>query len=376
MKKINAISLAACGLLLSSSVAFGANSVDSAFKEGKVSGALTAYGTSTDNKDGSADAAFTSGAISLGFETAAVKGFSAKAGFIGVHEFSEKNDNDASDIASKSLMTEAYVKYANDMFSLTAGRQAVDLEWMGDFHEAVVAAITAVPDTTIVLGYTDKMAVAGVDEVSANFAGDWTGDGVKDNGAYVADVKYTGLKSIEVNPYAYSVPDVANWYGLKGTFTADMFGALAHYAASNEEVVGTNDGSMAAVELNTTLAGISAAVGYIKTGKDNGIGSMAAVGDNYVPFDSGDAIYLTDAKMTYGSLGYTIADVELGALYGVTTYGAADFKEKELNLTAGYSFTDSLSTSVLFANVDAAEADTVNNLVDRDYVLATVEYTF
>ena len=376
MKKVNAISLVACGLLLSSSVAFGANTIDSAFKDGKVSGALTAYATSTDNKDNNADSAFTSGAVSLAFETADIKGFNAKAGFIGVHEFSEKNDNDASDIASKSLMTEAYIKYTNDFFSLTAGRQAVDLEWMGDYHEAVVAAITAVPDTTVVLGYTDKMAVAGVDEVSENFSGDFSGDGIKDDGAYVADIKYTGLKSVEFNPYAYSAPDIANWYGLKTTFTADMFGAVAHYASSNEDVSGTADGSMGALELNTTVSDFTAAIGYIKTDKDGGIGSMAAVGDNYVPFDSGDAIYLSDAKMTYGSLGYTIADVELGALYGVTTYGTADFKEKELNLTVGYSFTESLATSLLFANVDAAEADTTNNLVDRNYVLASVEYTF
>ena len=109
MLKTQRISLAVCGLVLSSTMAFGADTIDAAFKEGKVSGALAAYGISTDKKDNNADSAFTSGAVSLGFETAAVKGFSAKAGFIGVHEFSEKNDNDASDIASKSLMTEAYV---------------------------------------------------------------------------------------------------------------------------------------------------------------------------------------------------------------------------------------------------------------------------
>ena len=34
-KKVNVISLVACGLLLSSSVALGTNTVDSAFKEGK-----------------------------------------------------------------------------------------------------------------------------------------------------------------------------------------------------------------------------------------------------------------------------------------------------------------------------------------------------
>ena len=38
------VSLVACGVLLSSSVAFGASTVDEAFKEGKVSGSLALYG--------------------------------------------------------------------------------------------------------------------------------------------------------------------------------------------------------------------------------------------------------------------------------------------------------------------------------------------
>ena len=47
-------------------------------------------------------------------------------------------------------MTEAYLKYAMEGFSITAGRQAIDLEWLGDYNEAVVAAITVIPDTTVV----------------------------------------------------------------------------------------------------------------------------------------------------------------------------------------------------------------------------------
>ena len=287
-------------------------------------------------------------------------GVSAKAGFAAGHAMADGNlENDA-------LMTEAYIKYANDMFSITGGRQAIDLEWMGDYHEAVVAAITAIPDTTIVLGYSNQKAVADEDEI-----GDFEQIGT--DGAYVADVKYTGLEGIEFNPYAYSVPDIADWYGLKTTFTADMFGVVAHYAASSEDT--QDDGSMAAIELNTEIAGISAAVGYIKTDKDGGIGSMAAVGDNYEPLDSGNAIYLEDAKMLYGSLGYSIVGIDLGALYGETTYKSADYKEKELNLTAGYSITESLGTSLLYANINGDEAD-ANGTVDQDYVSLTVAYTF
>lgn len=365
MKKI---SLIVCGLLLGSTMAFGANNIDSAFKEGKVSGSLSAYGVSQDNKDGNPDSAFTSGAISLAFETAEVKGFSAKAGFIGVHEFSEKNDGDAADLAAKSLMTEAYGKYANDAVAVIIGRQAIDLEWMGDYHEAAVVAISAVPNTTIVLGYSDKVAVAGVDEISDGFN---KFNGTK--GAYVADVKYTGLKSVEFNPYYYSAPDLADWYGLKTTFTADMFGAVAHYASSDIDAIDVKDGSIGHLELNTTFKDLTAAVGYIKTDKNTGVsGVMDNVGDNISPFEDGNYVYGIDAKTTYGSIGYTIAGVELGALYGETKF-ESDFKEKELNLTVGYSFTETLSASLLYADVNADET-----YGDTDYnkVLATVEYTF
>jgi hypothetical protein len=386
MKKVNAISLVACGVLLSSSLAFGASTIDSAFKEGKVSGALNIYAESTEFKgdasSGMGDPAYSSGSISLAFETAAINGFSAKAGVIGVHVFTEKHDTDSdADIASKALVTEAYGKYANDSVAVMIGRQAIDLEWMGDYHEAAVVAISAVPDTTIVLGYSDKMAVAGVDEISEKFDS-FNGD----KGAYVADVKYTGLKSVEFNPYAYSAPDLANWYGLKTTFTADMFGIIAHHAVSDVDnaysVANTIDnGAISHIELNSTLKDLTAAVGYIKTDKDGVSGIMDNVGDNISPFDSGNKVYSSDAKTMYGSLGYTIADIELGALYGQTTYGTNDNKEKELNLTVGYSITEALSTSLLFANVNADEnyeslqaAD--DQIIDQNYVLASVEYTF
>ncbi len=367
------ISLVACGLILSSTMAFGADTIDAAFKEGKASGSLALYGAKYDLKDGGTDWGYGNGNATVAFETGSFYGLSAKAEFKGNLKLGEVEHNDYNNGApfeNHSLMTEAYIKYTMEGFAISAGRQAIDLEWLGDYHESVVAAITAVPDTTIVLGYTARKAESGID-LSQDFY-DINGN----KGAYVADIKYAGLQSVEFNPYAYSAPDLADWYGLKTTFTTDYFGGLVHYAASNEDVANTDDGSMLALELNTTIADLTAAVGYIKTDKDGGIGNMAAVGDNYVPFDSGNAIYLQDARNVYGSLGYTIAGVELGALYGVTTYGSADYKEKELNLTAGYSITESLSTSILYANIDGDEADATDATTDQNYVLASVEYTF
>lgn len=368
MKKV---SLVACALLLSSSMAFGADTIDSAFKNGKVSGSLALYGEKHDLKDGNLDSGFGNGNATVAYETASFYGLSAKAEFKGniyLGEVEKDDRKSGAPFENNSLMTEGYVKYSVDGFSLTAGRQAIDLEWLGDYNEAVVAAITAIPDTTVVLGYTNRQAESGID-TSNDFKE------ITEKGAYVIDVKYAGLQGVEFNPYAYSAPDYANFYGLKTTFTADMFGAIAHYAVSDEDkdkFGQAEDGSIGHLELNTTLAGVSGAIGYIKTDKDAGIGSMGAYGDNISPFDTGLNTYSADAKTVYGSLGYTIADVELGALYGETKFGT-DFKEKELNLTVGYPITESLATSVLYGEVNADEA---NGDSDDNYVLASVEYTF
>uniref|UniRef100_UPI000EF4890F Opr family porin n=1 Tax=Poseidonibacter antarcticus TaxID=2478538 RepID=UPI000EF4890F len=337
--------------------AFAADTIDEAFKTGTVSGSLTAYALEHDGKGGLSDETSGFATINLGYETATYKGFSAKAAFEAGHAI------DDATLANDALMTEAYIRYANDMFSLTVGRQAIDLEWLGDYNEAVVAGITAIPDTTIVLGYVNQQAAADEDEI-----GDFTDLGVTD-GAYVVDAKYTGFDGVELNPYFYSAVDVADFYGLKATYTSDMFGLVAQYAASSEDF--GPDGSIGNVELSTSIAGVSAAVGYIKTDDTAGVGSIATYGDNITPFDNGDDNYAIDAETTYGSLGYTIAGVELGALYGETDF-VANSESSELNLMAGYSFSDSLSLGLLYVDYDLEGS----SASDYKEYSATLAYTF
>ena len=373
------LSLITCGLVLSSSFVF-ANEVktfDDAFKSGKASGSLGLYGQSIEKDKVTApdkkEFGYLNGYATIGYETASLYGFSAKAEFRGNLDLGERENGDRKEqFQNNSLMTEGYLKYANDAFFVSAGRQAIDLEWLSDYHEAVVAGITAVPDTTIVLGWTKRKAESTA-ELSEDF---WK---INENkGAYVADIKYAGFTGVELNPYYYSAPDLADWYGLKTTFSTDYFGVVAHYAASNEDVQDVEDGSIAHVELNTEIDGFTAAVGYIKTDKDGGTGTMSAAGDNISPFEDGNYNYGLDAKTVYGSLGYTIADVTFGALYGQTDFDVdsitKDLKEKELNLSVGYAFTESLSTSVLYVNVVADSKDTDHS--DYDKWIATIEYTF
>jgi len=352
------LSIITSAVILSTSFAYADSaSIDEAFKNGTVSGSLTAYGIEHDGKGGVDDENTGIGTINVAYETASYMGLSAKAAFEAGHEIASD-----SFLNENAMMTEAYIKYANNMFSITAGRQAIDLEWMSDYHEAVVAAITAIPDTTIVLGYSNQFA-----EIDEDTIDDFAQIGT--DGAYVADIKYTGLSGFEFNPYYYSVPNTADWYGLKTTYSSDMFGAIAQYAVSSEET--QPDGSIGHVEVNGTLDDVTLAVGYIQTDDNAGAGSMTAVGDNITPFDYGEDNYKIDAKTTYGYLGYTIAGVELGALYGETDFDT-NSESSELNLMAGYSFNDSLSLGLLYVDYDSEGS---SNDDYKEYS-ATLAYTF
>jgi len=374
--KMKNLSLVTSAVLLSSTVALAdSNSIKEAFANGTTSGDITVYGESIDNKNAK-DTGLASGSIGLNYETDSFKGFSASVGFRANHEFQEVVDT--SDVnpanhytydntfANNAIMNVAAVKYATDAYFISVGRQAIDLEWLGDFNEAVVAGITAVPDTTIILGYTDRQAEIGFDVVE-----DFT-DVNGNKGAYVVDVKNNSIENVELNPYFYSAPDVADFYGLKASYDNDMFGATAHYAKSNEDT--QQDGDIYNLEGRLNVVGISFAAGYIGTDKTVGRGSMDAFGDNMSPFEEGNHTYDPDAKTYYGSIGYEIAGVELAALYGQTKYDNSGIKDKEneLNLSVGYSFTEELSASLMYVDYD--DKSTANG--DYDKVFANVTYSF
>ncbi|PKN15082.1 MAG: hypothetical protein CVU67_02315, partial [Deltaproteobacteria bacterium HGW-Deltaproteobacteria-24] len=280
-------------MLLSSTVAMAdSNSIKEAFANGTTSGDITVYYENKDNKSAT-DSGVTSGSVGLNYETDTFNGFSASFGVRANHEFDEKTrdvDYKAS-YANDAIINVAAVKYANDDFFVSVGRQEIDLEWLGDYNESIVAGITAIPNTTIVLGYTDRKAEIGIDVVEDFHE-------VSKKGAYVIDVKNSSIENLELNPYFYSAPDEADFYGLKVSYDTDMFGATAHYATTNQDstsVVTVDDGDIAHVEGRLNLAGVAFAAGYIKT-DNKGTGSLSAYGDNISPFEDGNNTYGSDAK--------------------------------------------------------------------------------
>ncbi len=367
MKKI---SLIAASLILTSNLVAADNSFDNAIKAGTVSGDVTLYGETQSNSGSNKDSGFTMGSINLGYETGDFYGFKAAVGARANHDFSEEEngDYDGGNDDTKALFHTANISYTNEYFGLTVGRQEVDLEWMGDFHEAVVLGITAIPDTTVVLGYSNRSAVADADAVLEKFT-----KFNNDDGAYVLDVKYEGIKGLVLNPYYYDADNIASWYGLKADYDNDMFGITAHAAKSNEDG-NAEDGQILHLEGRTNISGLDLTVGYVSTDNDAGTASITTLGDNINPWDritggDGNHVYDADADTAFIHFGYDLNGVELAALYGQTDYSSD--KEKELNLSANYGITDHFSVGALFIDVDAQDSDD-----DYNKFALTLEYSF
>ncbi len=364
------LSLVTSALLITSSAAFAdSNSIKEAFANGSTSGDLSVY-TEKGTTTGSADSGFTAGSVGVNYETDSFNGFSVSLGFRGNHELGEEKENDyEGNHENSSIVHTAAIKYANDDFSISAGRQEIDLEWLGDYNEGVVVGITAIPDTTVVLGYTNRQAAIAEDE-SKNFARFDHYDGSKTQ-AYVADVKYEGFENTLVNPYYYTADGIANYYGLKVEYNNDMFGITGQFASSSEDNPANKDGEIIGVEARANVAGFALALGHIATDSKGGVGSITALGENISPTEEiDDQVYGTDASSTYGSIGYTIADIELGALYVDTEYLDTTKKDaNELTLTAGYNITEELALSLRFTDYE------VDN-VDSDKIAASIVYSF
>ena len=356
MKKLT-MSLAVASILGSTVYA---SSIEDAFAKGKVTGELSVYTTSVNNKQ-TADTGYSLGAISLGYETASVDGFKASVGFMGSTKLNEKNSGNYGDSAPRSIINIANVSYASDKYTVVAGKQAIDLEWIEDYHEAVVGVITAIPNTTIIVGHTERKTASANDASLAEFYKIGT------KGASVIDATYSINETTKVNGYYMDAPEVFSAIGGKVSTEVSGLGITGKYAQTNEDAVVTDEKIMA-LDLTYKIGDIGLNGGYIKTGKDRAITSLKLLGDKISPADDGSAAYGIDAKTMYVGASTSISGFDLGALYAATN---AAYDSKELNLSVGKELAKNFKAKALYANINSDDAAS-----DKSYYFAQLVYSF
>ncbi|MDR1008604.1 MAG: Opr family porin [Campylobacteraceae bacterium] len=359
------ISLISACLFASSALFADSTNIADALKNGKINGEFFIYAEQSDIK-GADNEGFGSGSFNLGFTTDSLYGFKLDVGSRANHAFWEIDGGEYAQI-DKAVLHTANIAYSHPHLDVILGRQEINLEWMEDFHEALVGVTRALPYTTITVGYTQRVAVADGDKPLRGFAE--IGD-IADNGAFVADIKYDGIEYLVLNPYVYYADDVALWAGAKAAYDGDFgefkIGGTLQYVLSDEDNI--NDGSFLQAEARGTFAGVNAFLGFLKTDKDGGVGSIRAAGDNVNFFEDGDQIFEIDARTFYIGVNGAWNKFEFGGIFGSTEYAGG--KMRELDLTIAYDLTEHFNLSAAFVNG--------NGEGDNDYnkIIAQAIYSF
>jgi hypothetical protein len=358
--KISIIS--ACLLAGGSALLADSANIADALKNGKINGEFFIYAEQSDIK-GADNEGFGSGSFNLGFTTDSLYGFTFDVGSRANHAFWEIDGGEYTQSA-KAVLHTANIAYSHPHLDVILGRQKIELEWIENYHEALVAVAKGIPYTTITAGYTQRAATADGDQPLSSFAK------IGDNGAFVVDAKYEGIQDLVLNPYVYYANDIALWTGAKAAYDGDFgefkIGGTLQYVQSKEDE--GEDGSFLQAEARGTFAGVNAFLGFLKTDKDGGAGSITALGDNIDIFEDGEQIFRIDAKTFYLGANGAWNRFKFGGVFGSTEYSGG--KMRELDLTIGYDLTDNLNISGAFING--------NGEGDNDYnkVTAQAVYSF
>jgi hypothetical protein len=368
----NKIGLLVGGLMMAAGVgSFAAEATTGLDQIGTLSGTTGLYYVQKVNKnDNVDDYGIADAYLRLKFDSKEFNGLSfGLEGFAAEKIWEDASDDYVSSFERNFLLTQAYLKYNISKTDLTIGRQQLNTGWLGGaYYEGATLSTEDLDNFKILVGFINKKASADNDEIADGF----DDQGVED-GTYFGEVTFTGVKDLELTGYYYSATDLADWYGARVDYSANIgvpVNFWAEYAQSSEDT--GDDGSILHVRPSVTLGGVTVGVGYVKTDADAGIGSMGTYSDSLNPFDIGDYTYLSDGRTVYVTAASPITEkLSVSALVGKTTYEDNDDEVNEYNLCATYSLASNLDLAVGYTVIDAEDSDD-----SYDRVKAHVTYNF
>jgi hypothetical protein len=277
MKKMTATALS----LVTASSLMAADSIESMFKEGKVSGQVRAFSISRAMEN-----SYTRKANAIGghlkYETGTLNGFSLGSAFYTTNGFSLRDDKTdytkvdptllGDDNDAYSILGEAYLQYKTGNTTFKAGRQklntplagADDARMLPNLFEAYVLTNTDVKDTTLVAAHVTKFAqgtfgrayTSGAVSVTAGYSltdsktrvGEFVNMGeyaIGDNtsGVTVGGIIYTGIEGVKLQAWDYYAHDILNAIYLQADASTKLSNGVTLYGAAqyiDESDVGNN----------------------------------------------------------------------------------------------------------------------------------------
>jgi imipenem/basic amino acid-specific outer membrane pore len=367
MKKIVKISLGLAMALASTQNAC-ADSLASAFQNGKVSGEIKSQYFQKENQSGDESSIWTNGG-NLSLTTGSFYGLTAGVTFQTGHVANIDYDNaiTASNYsgdmdASGSVMSEAYLAYSLSNTTLKAGRQYISTPLVAgsgsrmfkQSFEGIVLVNTDLANTTLLAAYVDK------------FQGRTDGNGNEpefeqvEDGAYTVYAKNTSIDNLELQA------QYAQIKALAGNDTKAIY-VEADYKINNITLAGqvyntddgsstNSDGTLYGVKAVADIVGFTATAAYTTTDDEAdvvyGLGDGADYSFTASPIYGGN--YSKDTNSYLIGLGYKFP-IGLGLDTSYTSWddNFSNIKTSESNVTASYEFDKNLSTKIMYSKFDS-----------------------
>lgn len=347
--------------MLSAITASSIYGLDTGF--GKLSGDLSVYGTNTKFSDTTrTDEGYSLGSISAKYVSDDIEGLKITVSGIINAKLSEKNDADY-DENTKALLTELNLEYKNNLVTLIAGRQAIDLEWINDYHTGVVA-IANIDKLQVIGGWTKAWTADAYNDGSlVNFKTIKEASGDAASSAYVLDATYSLNDMIKVNGYYMNSSGLFSALGGKLEANVKNLTVVGKYAQSDEELSSNTDAKIYAIDGKYKIDKLTINGGYINVGKDGngnlgGVASLDTLGDTINPLDSGEdaaghkVVYGWEAQTAYIGASLDLHGFEFNGIYGTTKYDlGTDIKQNEINLSVSAKLVDNLKATILYADI-------------------------
>ncbi|GGD31607.1 hypothetical protein GCM10012288_01970 [Malaciobacter pacificus] len=378
MKKIAKLSLVASLAVAGLTTTASAESLAQAFADSKVKGEIRAQYFAEDYEAaaGKKDSNISVFGGSLGIKTGSFYGLTAGATFYTSHVINKDDESNITikdEDASGSVLGEAYLAYTMDNSSIKVGRQHLKTPLLGnsssrlikDSFEAITFVNTDLPQTTIVLGYVDKMSTR--TDRNGN-PGEF--DQVSKDGAYTILVNNKSIENLDLTAQYASVQDDKdiNLMFLEAAYKLGAVKVSGEYLTSENETTNL-DGQMLGLKVDAKLADLSLTAAYTTTDDETnleyGLGEGSYSTYTKLTAGSGKKGYLADTDAYMIKAAYKIADLKLGAAYANYDAKAANKEYDESEINASYKFTKNASVKVshsMFGKDETKDSETRVNL--------------
>jgi len=394
-----------------------ASNFDELFTKGKVSGQLevmySGLNEGSSNNPTGADPYSTAIGGQLKFDTGHWNGFGAGAEFTTVHEIkpisgdNDKGERDVQTVSADGAYTElsqAYLEYINNGFTIRGGRQLIDtpladsddIRIVNNTFEAYTA-MYKIDDITLMAGYLDRWqgSDASLDNDEA-----WIDAGA-DDGTYFAGADYGG-KLFHLAAWYYDIAgEVGDQTGNKSVYIDATLHAIkddeltldisTQYLNQREEDSSDIEADLYGVMFEVGISDLSFMAAYNKRSADDDKTSFAGFGggtlftnmDNMIT----DTIIGGDVDVYVLGTSYEIGDVTMGYAYSrfksdvINTGIFARTKEDivEHNIGAEYAASENLTFFAIVTIDDDKEntgSSAINNSGDYTHVRISASYNF